>query len=634
MNPEALWDVGRSLCVPALGLLAYPWVLGYQRRAALPWATATVLASALALALAYVQAGAMLLGFTHTLRAGWVAAWIVAGAAASIAYGIATGTFLPKFRLGPGTAWLPWLLWAGWVAATLAYATVPPWRRDEMVYHLALPRLFALAGGYAAPDDNIFASFPLAWESIQGALHALGRAPDHFAPFNPRLLGAWTATAASLATAGLARSAGASTRAAAWAAVAIWCVPDFFQFGGSAYVEPYLVLLTTLALTGVALALQGAVAALWPAALFAGLAASTKYPGLAAGGLLFLIARLGVPNGRTPAWKFAGLAACVGAPFYVRNLVERGNPFFPLAFHWFGGRGWDEGRQVAYAQTLADYGMGRGLWDWLSLPWRFFTATDLRGAFEGAVGVGPALGFALGGALVLWRPLRGNPVRVTWWALWTFAAAWFCFWAATVQQARFFLVAVPALCALACVGAEALWTTTPRWSRWTGRGVLFAATAWSALPVHAAWAFQETTPWLLGRVSRDQVLSTMLPEHYALEPRVEALVPANGKVWLVWTRNFTYYFKRPYRLDCVFEGYRFEALLDESGDDEAFVAQLRTLGVTHLLINHRFFLAGDNADTTPGRTERLRQRFSGLVDRGALAQVMQEGPVALYQRRP
>jgi hypothetical protein len=91
-------------------------------------------------------------------------------------------------------------------------------------------------------------------------------------------------------------------------------------------------------------------------------------------------------------------------------------------------------------------------------------------------------------------------------------------------------------------------------------------------------------------------------------------------VWLVWTRGYTYYLDRPYRLDSVFEGWRFEALLDAAPDPPALAASLRAEGFTHVLVNRRFFLQGTNADTEPGRTARLRERFAAALAAGALVE--------------
>jgi 4-amino-4-deoxy-L-arabinose transferase-like glycosyltransferase len=286
-------------------------------------------------------------------------------------------------------------------------ALVPPWYRDSMVYHLTLPREYAQAGGMIRTDDNIFASFPLGYESILSMLHVLGEAPDYDPPFNPRLIGAWVSLGAALATVGLARLLGAGDRLSAVAGVVMVLTPTWMEFGASCYVEPYLVLLSTLALCCAVRMVEGEEGLGLPMALLLGLAAGVKYPGLAV--LFFvlmgvLIVQLRPARSQTGeisrvllGWfPLVATALVLAAPFYLRNVLERGNPIFPLGYELFGGEGWDSTRAWMYAETLKAYGEGRGILDTLALPVRLFTATDLQTGFQGSIGPVPLVLIGLG----------------------------------------------------------------------------------------------------------------------------------------------------------------------------------------------------------------------------------------------
>lgn len=586
------------LLAPLLLLGALPgWgAVGWlERRAGAALEGESRLALALALYLGWVQLGATALCFAGLLDAPWVLGWLLLG----LVLGLRVLPSSPRLEYG---SLLPLLA----LAPLLPLALVPPWLRDEMTYHLALPRAFALAGGYVRPDDNVFASFPLGWESVLAALGALGR--EGYAPLNPRLLGVWTAGGAALALAGLGRAAGASPAAARAFAVAFLWMPTVLEFGPSAYVEPWLVL---LALLVVRLALAVKDAPRWAPLVgaLAGLAASVKYPGLFVG----LLGLALLPRG--PRERALIALVLVGCPFYLRNLVERGNPFFPLAWELLGGEGWDAWRSYAYRVTLKNYGMGREPLDWLLLLPRLLLMRDLRDGFEGSAGPLVAVG------PLLLAAARGGARRAAR-ALGLLTLAWLVFWALTVQQVRFALVGIAFALAL---GAALL----PAW-RGLPVSVLFLALTWGAGPYAGLWTRQRTGEWLAGRVDREALLDSLLPESYAPLRALEALVPADGRVWLVWTRGYTYYLDRPYRLDSVFEAWRLEALLDESPDLGAFQEALRRDGITHLLVNERFFLTGTNADLQPGRTERLRARWQGALNAGALVPTQRWGPVALY----
>jgi hypothetical protein len=614
-------DLIFSLALPALAVPASSAIAAFTRRTGEELDAETHAAAAVALVLAWLQAGGMILLTLGALRAGPVIAWIAIGVVA--AFAAARRVTLPALRPAHALLIVP-------LVGYLLLATVPPWDRDEMVYHLALPRQFAAAARWVRPDDNIFASLPLGWESALSMLYALGSDGEPLVA--PRLVGAWTAGAAALATTGLARALGA--RVAWLAGGALLLVPTFVEFGSSAYDEPYLILLVTLALGLVARTVAGARAFVLPAAGLAGVAASVKYPGLAMVGILAFAMLIGSEPASLRAEpvrraaRFLGVALLVACPFYVRNLLQRGNPFFPMGFELLGGRGWDPVRAEAYWETLRAYGEGDGLTDVLALPVRIFLARDLEQGFQGSIG--PVVGAGALSAALLFR--RGGPEgaaaeRLARAAVALFAGVFFVFWMLTVRQARFFLPAVPALLALLACGIDRIGAAAPR----VAAAALVGSAAWGAPLYATVWTRQLTSAWITGALDRDALLARVLPQSYEALRGVAAVVPPEGRVWLVWTRAYTYYLTRPYRLDCVFEGWRFEALVDASPDAATLIAALRVDGITHVLVNERFFLRGESADTRRGRTARLRKRFAARLSEGVLVEAKRWGSFVLYR---
>lgn len=608
-----LWplDLLLSLVVPLAGWFAS---LALRR-----WAAARgtevggelAFAGGLALALGWAQLCGMALGFGQLLRPVFVLPLLLLGLVAALAYG--RGEL--RRSLAGGTVLLPSLLV---LVPYLLMATFPPWDRDEMVYHLALPRAFALAGGYTKPDDNIFASFPLGWESVQAVLHTLGRAPGD-PPFNPRLLGVWTAWGGALATSALARELGA--KRLAWSAgVLLLLVPTFVEFGSSAYVEPYLLLCSSLAMIAVLRVLRGEEGWLLAAGLMAGLATSIKYPGLAVAGLLAVaLGARGEPERRPQrALRFVALCALVGGAFYLRNLLQRGNPFFPMAYGLFGGEGWDDVRAEAYWESLRMYGAGDGFLGTLSAPLRLFFARDFLTGLEGSVGPLPLL-LALA---ALGRPLQGERSGTSRLLL-LFSALFALFWLSTVVQARFFLVALPPLLA---VGGAWIEEQAPKLLPLA----LVGAVAWGAGGFLFLWQRQPTSAWLGGSLSKEQALTRVLPQSYPPLRALHGVVSADARVWMIWMRGYTYYMDFPYKIDSVYEEWRFANLLDRSTDKAQFLGEMRKEGVSYVLLNEQFFLNRGSSDTRPGRTAALRQRFEALVGEGALVARGRWGRVVLY----
>ena len=141
---------------------------------------------------------------------------------------------------------------------------------------------------------------------------------------------------------------------------------------------------------------------------------------------------------------------------------------------------------------------------------------------------------------------------------------------------------------------------------------------------------QHTQAWLSGTLTEDQLLERMLPESYLPHRALETHIPEDGKVWLIWNRAYTYYIRRDHRIDVVFEAWRLEQLLDEASSQADVYAAFQQDNITHLLINHRFFLINSNADIEPGRTERIQQRFQGLLNSGMLQPKESWGALTLY----
>jgi hypothetical protein len=640
LDAVLLWMV-----VPVLAAAAYRhvqrWLLrlisgstaGNDRA---PPSRATIAALAFAAAFLWLQAGGMLLGFLHLLRGPLVDAWMVLGlvACARLPTDAVRRTAVPGERRA-----LLWPLLVGIVVfvVLLLEATVPSWFQDDLVYHLTLPRSFAMAHGYVQLDDNIFTAFPLGWESILSMFDALGSAPDRFSPLNLRLITVWAAGAAALATVGLARDLGARRLDAAWAGALLLLVPTFAQFATLCYVEPYQILLSTLALSFTLRVVARDDRLTVAAGLLAGATASVKYTGLAICAVLFALLVAGLRD-REPAerrrllMRFAVPCALAAAPFYVRNVVERGNPVFPLAFGVFGGRGWDAWRAWGYSQVLGRYGLGREWSDYLLLPFRLLASSATKSGFESSLGPSVVLG-VLAALATLHRRLRRvlfgldtKPASVAF-----FVLLWFLFWAVTTQQGRMFLVAVPPLLALAAAAWRGFAASRPALSNAVGVAAIAACIAWAVPPGWAFWNYQETSAWIAGELNEDALLSRMLPDTYPIERELEHRSAPNDKVWLVWMHNYAYYLRRPWRADQIFEDERFSDLLEASPTPSAFGVSLAGDRIRFVLVNDRFFLSEGSADRDRPRTDLLRRKFGEVLSAGVLREETRRGSVVLYR---
>ena len=331
---------------------------------------------------------------------------------------------------------------AGLLGATvllvLLAAGAPVTAFDSLHYHASAPARFAEAHellefhwGWSTYQpfavEMLVTDGILLWDSIQGA-------------FAPLLL----ALGALAATVGMGSRVGG--RGLGLLAGAIFFVQPLMVFEASAtLIESGLAFAVALTAWNLAVFVRsGDRAAVALAGLFAGAAAGMKYVGLfvllAAGVALLLFARRRLdPRALV---LFAVPAVAVALPWYVKNLVQTGNPLFPFVFG-----GVNEYAERWIDSGIHEHGRGRGPLDALALPFRLLAEGD---DFDRGSWLSPL--FVLFAPLSLLDDRRRRPVALALVAVLVYLAAWF----ATSQQARFLLPLAPVLAVLAALGIVAL----------------------------------------------------------------------------------------------------------------------------------------------------------------------------------
>jgi len=413
--------------------------------------------------------------------------------AVSAAAGLTAATRLSAgLRLPRPRTWRRWEL--AFAALLTAYAglgilavSAPVSSPDALLYHSADPALFERQGEIVEVPWNASSYEPftvemlvldgtLLWDPVQGA----------YAPF---LLGL-------LALAGvMGATARVLGRSASLLAGAIFFAQPFLTWETtSVFVEPGIAAMVALAGWNLVrfVAVQER-AALVLAGAFAGGAAGMKYLGLVVA-LCLGVAGLAATWRRLAArdvFLFAVPAMLVALPWYVKNAILTGNPFYP---HLFGGLNASAAEELE--RTLReDFGHGRGLIDLILLPLRLLADGD---AFDGGEFVSPLfLAFLPAGLLLVsnrgnWKLAVGSGVTV-------FVGVWF----ATTQQARFLLPAMPVLAVVASAGILAL-IARGRTGRLVSLAAVSAALA-AGLAAASVYAFQFAGV-VLGTESRAEFL--------------------------------------------------------------------------------------------------------------------------------
>ncbi|MCB0218611.1 MAG: hypothetical protein KDH09_02870 [Chrysiogenetes bacterium] len=511
------------------------------------------------------------------LATGVGAGWVLSAALMLTLLSLAAGTTMLLRREHESLTRNRWL-WFSMIALllpALACCLLPPAARDELTHHLALPGLW-LERGSVRPVSGVLVSYFPAWSQVlyAGALNLNSEALARLIHFFFGLL------ILVLPMALRASPGNDSLRVAPWLAL-LWLVtPAFHSLLGMAYADlPMLAALLGAWLCWARWSDECEGHWLVWASLLVGWALAIKYSALPAA-LVFVGATIAEwwrrgKELRPGALAPLGLILLLPAPHFLINLMETGNPIYPLAGSLFG-TGAASGVGASHWQVRRDM-FGESLLAQLLVPIRVFFS-GLEGSQEHFDGVLSPLWLVLP-PMVLWLRRRRlasteNSLIVQFLAV---SALTVIFASA---RARYYLPALPPLAVL-------LLRTAPQvdWNRKTVQvvglvcalGALFGA-------AHIATQFINTdaSAYLSGRLTRREYLEKQVPEYGAIE-RGRNAWGADAQVYPVLTGNRFYYIPARVLLDNGFLPERLLRAAREADTPAGIAASLRAQGITHLL---------------------------------------------------
>lgn len=455
------------------------------------------------------------------------------------------------------------LLAGGWVLFSLAVrAAAPPTDWDALAYHLPIVQAFLESGPLVRLEPWLHAGVPAHMETLYMAAMALaGECAPAFVHLGTLLLL-------------LSSLRGAVPKAGGLACLLLMCQPAVLQAAPTAGSDLGCAL---FCLWAVRLWIRWVEAGerrdLAFSGLFLGMAVSSKFVGLFAAaplGFLILARCLRLREGRA----FAAWAACAllaGAPWYLRNAVYWGNPFYPYLADWFSA---DPAMLslAARAAAKAVEGVPKTALNLVLLPLRLVWDSPRFWAEPGWLWGSFLLALAAGAR----RPgLRARCAAA-------FGAGYLLLWFAVVQNGRLLLPVMPWLALAAAALALEAWSAGP-WRRALAAGALAAGLApiLRSGPGTAAFAALDLVP-RGAPVSGRERYKQLLVEPYESFSWMDENLPADAKVLLAGEVR-GYYLRRPYvwgdPLNEVQLGY------ERLADARALAARLRGLGVTHVQVS-------------------------------------------------
>lgn len=456
---------------------------------------------------------------------------------------------------------------------------------DSLAYHFAVPKLWIEAGRMEYIPFIHHSNFPFAVENLFAWGLQWGGEPGAKG-FTLGFL-----VFGLMVVFGLARRLFGPTYAG-WAAVALAGVPVVLWETGSGYIDVAHGLFAGLGMVYLAQAAsaeEGRREDWLLGGLLLGLAMATKYTGLqtaiAAGAVVSILL---VRRKEQKRWLGLSLAAAlaflVGAPWYVRNGVETGNPVYPFFYERFGGADWDAWRAEIYRNEQQTFGVGRtergrdparfaaAVLGLAYQPGRYVNPgqTDGRGFPMGAVGAG----IVFVGLLGLARILRIAPNAAEGPILGMIGIS-LVMWFFLSQQSRYATSLVVPLAVLA-----AGWLARAGPAMRGVAGVVLALQALYTFLMLGQLQTQAQLEVVLGRVSREDYLKARVG---FFEPsRVIDEQARGGKVAL-YDEVFGYFLDVPYVW--ANPGHSTRIPYERLDNGEAFADEMTKLGFTHVYVN-------------------------------------------------
>jgi len=460
-----------------------------------------------------------------------------------------------------------------WITAC---ATLPASARDELIYHLDIPKRMTLAHGFPVFQNNIYAYFPQLGEMLFFFGATLS------GEFSTKLFHLLGGLFLALALYGFCRRF--CDEKLSFLSVAIFfTVPSVMVTMSWAYVDVTFTLFAFLSLIAWLSFLENNENR-WAilAGVMAGGAAAVKYTGLQWIVLLLILGGVGMLLKRSKRSGVEGMLWLLGIgllipmPYLLRNWMLTGWPVFPFqlgGFELTSGINWDPERARLLRDWLIHFGTPLGqahIGHMLAAPVLVF----LRGQFneytyyEGVAG--PIFLLGLYFTFRLWNQKRLK-------GLIFFTLLFFFYWMVTTKQVRFLF---PVLCTLSVLISCGLKKSRSRFVTGVAVGLVLLNVGFGIHEVSKKYPL----PYWLGTESRKSYLARQLPV-YPMYQKANATLGPSDKLYLIDMKNYGYYLDCNWEGDFVFEKYRLEQLLKTGATPEEIYSYFADREVTHIMMD-------------------------------------------------
>lgn len=528
----------------------------------------------------------------------------------------------PLARLEGRLGWFLAIYLAASLILAFLSALAPPIAWDSQVYHLTGPKLYIqnhrIVGGIGIPH----LSYPALVETLFAAALLLK------GPVVARLIHFAYGPLTLLALYAFARRY--FNLKVGWLAMAIfYAVPSVVLISTWAYVDVALIFYEFASFYALCrwLEVEGGDGQdhrwLLLCALLCGLAMGIKYTSLALALSLGLIVLWRVRvKGLRIAVLFGVTALLIASPWYLRNLVFTGNPFYPF---FFGGTNWDEFR--AWFISRAGTGLAyTAPWRLLIAPWEM-TILGIEGGEIYEATIGPVLLMAIPMLALVWKKLPGQD-RPLLGRILLVCLVHYLFWLLAVAQSALLIqtrLLFPIFALLVLLAAYTLdklaKLSRPAFSlQWIIVAMLVLALGLNLGSTVLTFMGDNPLSYLAGWESQDSYLKRhpQMGSYYEMITYINEELSPSARILFLWEPR-SYYCQRACYPDAILDG--FLHLIYRFKDARGIVRHLREQGFTHVLLHKRgldFILEAQFDPVTEaevGILETLQERSLRLLHR-------------------
>jgi hypothetical protein len=506
------------------------------------------------------------------------------------------------------------------ISATIVLSLVPPVGRDDLIHHLAVPKLYLGHGGIYEIPSLEFSYYPMNLELLYLIPLYFGNdiAPK-FIHFGFALLTAW------LIFRYLRRRINLTY--ALIGVILFLSVPIIIKLSISAYVDLGLVFFSTAALLLIPEWIDSGfrLKYLILSAIFCGLALGTKYNAL----IIFFLLTLFVMFLCSGYIKdnlsdmihsvkygiiYAVIALLIFSPWMIRNWQWTENPIYPLYRSLFNP---DISSETTGAPKKS-YGLFtfRGVlydesaWEMALVPLRIF--------FQGEDGNPKYFDGKLSPFLLLlpiaafYRPKEELSVRNEKKILLSFSILFFTFtFFTTVLRVRYLVPMIPPLVILSVFGLKNI----AQANKWL---MYFALSVFLMLNGHyivTQFDYVKPIEYLSGKISRDDYILRYRPEHAAMQ-YINRNLSKDALLLFMFTGNRGYYCDRKYLLDSPTNTTSMlTAIINRTDSPESLMSELRRRGITHFLIGADLFASWINEQPSQKQQLIIREFLEKYVSK-------------------